>query len=128
MAIRERYVWVCGNRRPDGNPKGSCAQKGSESLRDQLKIACNGAGLQSTVRVMSSSCIDLCEHGIALAVLPDDALLGSITETDIPALVEGLKTAGGVLTHPSLVGHVLTRDSIATPVVPPIPFGRRPAT
>jgi predicted metal-binding protein len=109
MPLRERYVWVCANRRPDGNPKGSCAQAGSESLRDQLKIACNTAGLNPTVRVMSSSCIDFCEHGIALSVMPDDATLGHVTEADIPALVEGLKRPGGVAAQPTLAAKVLPR-------------------
>jgi predicted metal-binding protein len=109
MSIRDRYVWVCGNRRPDGNPRGSCAQKGSESLRDQLKIACANAGLQKSVRVMSSSCIDECDRGIVLAVMPDDAVIGDLTEADVPSLVEGLKTAGGVRTHPSLAAKVIPR-------------------
>jgi predicted metal-binding protein len=109
MAIRERYVWVCTNRRPDDHPKGSCAHKGSEELRDQLKSACNAQGLARTVRVMSSSCIDLCEHGIALAVMPDGTVLGDVTADDIPALAEGLKTPGGVATQPTLAPKVLAR-------------------
>ncbi len=120
MSIRERYVWVCGNRRPDGNPRGSCAQKGSEALRDELKAACHKAGLTSTVRVMSSSCIDVCEHGIALAVMPDNAVVGALTAEDIPALVEGLRTAGGVREQPSLAGKIVAPD-------PPVTLGRKPA-
>jgi predicted metal-binding protein len=110
MPLRERYVWVCSNRRPDGNPKGSCAQSGSEALRDKLKAACHGAGLNATLRVMSSSCLDLCEHGIAVAVMPDGAVLGQVTEADIPALVSGLARPGGVAAEPSLAGKVLARD------------------
>jgi (2Fe-2S) ferredoxin len=107
MPLRERYVWVCSNRRPDGNPKGSCAQSGSEALRDKLKVACHGAGLNGSVRVMASSCLDLCEHGIALAVMPDNTLLGHVTEGDIPALVDGLKRPGGVAGMASLKEKVL---------------------
>ena len=110
MPLRERYVWVCANRRPDGSPKGSCAQSGSEALRDQLKVACHAAGLNPTVRVMSSSCVDLCEHGIALAVMPDGAVLGHVTEEDIPALVRGLARPGGVAAEPTLAGKVLAAD------------------
>lgn len=121
-------MWVCGNRRPDGNPKGSCAQKGSESLRDQLKIACNAAGLNGTVRVMSTSCIDVCEHGIALAVMPDNAVLGELTEADIPALVEGLKTAGGVFAQPSLAPKVVVaHDPTAKPAPSLVSLGRKPS-
>jgi (2Fe-2S) ferredoxin len=107
MPLRERYVWVCANRRPDGNPKGSCAQAGSEALRDKLKAACHAAGLNRTVRVMSSSCLDVCEHGVALAVMPDDTVLGHVTEADIPAIVAGLARAGGVAAEASLAEKVL---------------------
>ena len=110
MTIRDRYVWVCSNRRPDGSPRGSCAQKGSEALRDQLKSACNEAGLAKKVRVMSSTCLDQCEHGIAIAVMPENSFLGAVTEGDIPALVEALKTAGGVFAQPSIASHVIPRD------------------
>lgn len=106
-------MWVCTNRRPDGSPRGSCAQKGSEALRDKLKSACNAAGLARSVRVMSSSCIDECEHGIVAAVMPDGAVLGTLTEADIPALVEGLKTAGGVFSDATVGAHVIPREAPA---------------
>lgn len=115
-------MWVCGNRRPDGNPKGSCAQKGSEALRDQLKAACHAAGITGTVRVMSSSCIDVCEHGIALAVMPDGDIVGNLTAEDIPSLVEGLKTRGGVAGHPSLADKVIVGERVSAVV----PLGKKP--
>ena len=37
MPHRDRYLFVCTNRREEGNPKGSCAQKGSEELIKALK-------------------------------------------------------------------------------------------
>ncbi len=113
MPIRERYVWVCTNRREDGNPKGSCAQKGSEALRDELKRAVGAAGLARTVRVCNSGCIDLCEAGMAVAVMPDNTLLGRVSLEDVPALVEGLRTPGGTAAQPSLRDRVLTAEAPA---------------
>jgi predicted metal-binding protein len=113
MATRERYVWVCTNRRPDGHPKGSCAERGSEAFKDALKDACNKAGLASRVRVMTSGCIDVCEHGIAAAVMPEDALLGPLTVDDIPALVAGLG-GGGVRAEASLRGRSLRDAELVT--------------
>jgi (2Fe-2S) ferredoxin len=107
MPIRERYVWVCGNRRPDGEPRGSCAQKGSEALRDQLKVACSQAGLLKRVRVMTSSCLDVCEHGIAMAVMPDNILLSNVQSDDVATLVETLKTPNATASHPAFVDRVI---------------------
>jgi len=109
MAMRERYVWICTNRRPDGHPRGSCAEKGSEALLVTLKSAVGAAGLARTVRVMASTCIDVCEDGCAVAVMPDGAILGAITEADVPALVEGLRRAGGTAEEASLAPKVLPR-------------------
>lgn len=111
MPFRERYVWVCTNRRADDHPRGSCAAKGSEALVDELKRATKGAGLAARVRVMSSSCIDHCEHGITAAVMPDDVLLGQLTAEDVPALLRGLETPGGVLAEPSLADRRLTAEN-----------------
>src|SRR6266545_3822260 len=84
MPKRERYVWVCTNRRPDGHPKGSCGEKGAEALQRDIKSAVAQAGLHHTVRVCASSCIDLCWKGISVAVMPDKAFLGGTTPEDIP--------------------------------------------
>lgn len=133
MPIKERYVWVCTNRRADGHPKGSCAEKGSERLKDELKAACHEARLGDRVRVNSSGCIDLCEHGIAVAVMPENTLLGGFTSADIPALVEGLHTHGGAGAHPQLAARKITAE---TPVPAPVQgsaasgvvqLGRKPA-
>ncbi len=95
MPKRERYVWVCINRRADGHPKGSCAEKGSEKLHAELKNAVGEAGIHRRVRVMTSSCTDLCWKGIAVTVMPDNAWLGGVTSADVPALVTALGSPGG---------------------------------
>ena len=111
MPLKERYVWICTNRRADDHPRGSCAAKGSEAIIEELKRATKTAGQGARVRVMSSSCIDQCEHGVTVAVMPDGVLLGQITAGDVPALVRGLETAGGVLAEPSLAPRQLTAEN-----------------
>lgn len=104
-------MWICINRRADDHPRGSCAAKGSEAIVEELKRASKVAGQGQRVRVMSSSCLDQCEHGVTMAVMPDGVLLGQITSADVPALVRGLETAGGVLAEPSLAPRQLTEEN-----------------
>ena len=111
MPFRDRHVWICTNRRADDHPRGSCAARGAEGLVEELKRATRAAGQGARVRVMSSSCIDHCEHGITAAVMPDGVLLGQLTADDIPALVRGLETAGGVLAESSLAPRQLTAEN-----------------
>ena len=44
-----RHIFICTNTRPLDNPKGSCAAKGSEAIRDQFAGALAKRGLQFMV-------------------------------------------------------------------------------
>ena len=77
------HVFVCANRRADGHPKGSCAAKGSEKLRDYVKARAKEMGLAS-VRVNSAGCLDRCEHGPCLVIYPE----GVWYRVDTPAAID----------------------------------------
>jgi (2Fe-2S) ferredoxin len=88
---RHRYLFVCTNSRPAGNPKGSCAARGAVEIHNALKTALFERGLAKTeVRACSSSCLDLCWAGPAIAVEPDGYFYGRVTMADVPAIVEAL--------------------------------------
>ncbi len=63
------HVFVCGNRRPDDHPRGSCAEKGSEKLRDYMKARAKELGLAG-VRINAAGCLDRCEHGPTMVIYP----------------------------------------------------------
>ncbi|HVY47395.1 MAG TPA: (2Fe-2S) ferredoxin domain-containing protein [Minicystis sp.] len=97
MAQRERYLFVCVNRRPDGVPKGSCAQRGSVEIHAALKAELAARGMAKTaVRACTSSCLDVCWAGPAIAVEPDGYFYGRVTLADVPAIVDALATGGRV--------------------------------
>ena len=50
----EAHVFCCTNRRPAGHPRGSCADKGSEVLRDYMKGRAKERGLKN-VRINSAA-------------------------------------------------------------------------
>ena len=91
MARRDRYLFVCINRRPDDNPKGCCAAKGSEEVYKALKAELAARGLaQREARVCTSSCLDQCATGVTVLVEPDNFFYGHVTVADVPKIVEGL--------------------------------------
>jgi len=97
MAQRSRYLFVCVNRRPDGNPKGSCAQSGGEQLHAALKQEVFQRGLAKTeVRTCSSSCLDVCWVGPAIAVEPDGYFYGRVQLGDVKEIVDALQNGGRV--------------------------------
>jgi (2Fe-2S) ferredoxin len=91
MARRHRYLFVCINRRPDDNPKGCCAAKGSEEVYKALKAELAARGLaQREARVCTSSCLDQCATGVTVLVEPDHFFYGRVTIADVPAIVDGI--------------------------------------
>jgi (2Fe-2S) ferredoxin len=89
MPFRERYLFVCTNRRSDDNPKGSCAQKGSEEIVTRLKEALAKRGVAKTmVRACASGCLDLCETGVSVLQEPEHVGYGRVTLEDVDAIAD----------------------------------------
>jgi (2Fe-2S) ferredoxin len=64
------HVFVCGNRRPDGHERGCCASKGSEKLRDYMKVRVKELALKG-IRINQSGCLDRCELGPCAVIYPE---------------------------------------------------------
>jgi (2Fe-2S) ferredoxin len=108
MALRRRYLFVCTNRRPDDDAKGSCAARGSEEIRAALKEQVAARGLAKLgARVCKSSCLDQCSSGVCILVEPDHFLYGRVTPADVPEIVESLASGRRV------ERLVLTPDDLA---------------
>ena len=88
---RNRYLFVCINRRAEDNPKGCCATKDSEEVYAALKAEVAARGLAKVeARVCTSSCLDQCETGVTVLVEPDHFFYGRVTVADVPEIVDGL--------------------------------------
>lgn len=88
---RNRYLFVCINRRAEDNPKGSCAARDSEEVYKALKEQVAVRGLAKLeARVCTSSCLDQCESGVTILIEPDHFFYGHVTVADVPEIVDGL--------------------------------------
>ena len=97
MALRQRYLFVCTNRRDDDDAKGSCAARGSEEVRAALKEQVAARGLAKLgARICKSSCLDQCSSGVCILVEPDHFFYGHVTPADVPEIVEALWSGGRV--------------------------------
>jgi len=91
MALRQRYLFVCTNRRPEDDPKGCCSARGSEEIRALLKEQLKARGLARLgARACKSSCLDQCSSGVCILVEPDHFFYGHVTLKDVPEIVEAL--------------------------------------
>jgi (2Fe-2S) ferredoxin len=89
MPFRQRYLFICTNRRPDGHAKGSCAAKGSEELVTALKDALAKRGVaKDVVRACACGCLDLCESGASVLQEPEHVAYGGVTLSDVDAIAD----------------------------------------
>src|SRR5256885_14169707 len=72
----DRHVFVCVNRRPPGDPKGCCAEKGSEEVRDAFKRLLHDKGLKGRIRANAAGCLDQCARGVTVVVYPEQVWYG----------------------------------------------------
>lgn len=97
MGIRERYLFVCTNRRSEESARGSCAARGSEAVREALKEAVKQRGLAKVqARICTSGCLDQCSSGVTILVEPDHFFYGHVTLADVPEIIEALAAGGRV--------------------------------
>ena len=94
-----RHVLVCLNSRPPGNPKGSCAEKGAETLFDRLKAMVKDRGLGERVIVNRTSCLKLCSRGITVAVYPENVWYAGVKEADLEEICSSHLEQGRPLTR-----------------------------
>lgn len=97
------HVFVCTNRRPDGNKRGSCAARGSEPLRDYLKARSKELGVDG-VRINSAGCLDRCELGPVMVIYPEGVWYSFHTHQDIDEILQTHLLDGGrverLMLHP----------------------------
>lgn len=84
----ERHVFVCGNERPADHPRGCCAGKSADKIREALKSALTKLGLAQRIRTNKAGCLDQCEHGVTLVVYPEQVWYGFVTLEDVSEIVE----------------------------------------
>jgi len=88
MSRYQRHIFVCTNRRPEGHPKGCCAEKGSEQVRAILKAELKKRGLSALVRANTSGCLDACEFGVSIVIYPEGIWYGGVTVADVSEIID----------------------------------------
>ena len=90
----EAHVFCCTNRRVAGHPRGCCAEKGSEALRDYMKNKARALGLKK-VRVNNSGCLDRCELGPSVVIYPEGVWYSVSTREEIDEVLQTHLVEGG---------------------------------
>jgi (2Fe-2S) ferredoxin len=84
----EKHLFICGNQRPPGHPRGCCDPQAKGELQKLFKEKLKARGLKGKVRANQSGCLDQCEHGPNLVVYPDGVWYGGVTAADVDEIID----------------------------------------
>lgn len=90
----ERIVFVCTHERPSG-PRVCCGLRGGAELRARLKELVREHGLADRIRISASGCMDLCEEGPNLMLVPDNQWVCGAAPEDAEQLFEKIREGIG---------------------------------
>src|ERR1700729_642849 len=85
----EKHIFICGNQRPAGHPRGSCDPEAKGELQVKFKQTLAARGIPGTsVRANKSGCLEQCEHGPTVVVYPDAVWYGHVQPEDAEEIVQ----------------------------------------
>lgn len=84
----DKHIFICENKRPEGHPRGCCAEKGSVEIREKFKSRIKALGLNSSIRANTSGCLDACEFGVSVVVYPEQIWYGKVTMNDVEEIIQ----------------------------------------
>jgi (2Fe-2S) ferredoxin len=88
MPKPERVVYVCGNQRPEGHPRGSCAEKGSREVLMKFAELMDTNGLMGKVTLAQTTCVGPCFEGPLVSVQPDNTWYKQVSAADVEEVVK----------------------------------------
>ena len=88
MSTFEKHIFICGNQRIPGHPRGCCDPQGNAELQKTFKKKLAERGLKGRVRANQSGCLDQCEHGPNLVVYPEAVWYGRVTLDDVDEIID----------------------------------------
>jgi (2Fe-2S) ferredoxin len=83
-----KHLFICGNQRAEGHPRGCCDPTGAGDLQRAFKSALSRTDVRATVRANKSGCLDQCEHGPTVVVYPEAVWYGGVTLADVEEIVQ----------------------------------------
>jgi len=105
MPNYEKHIFICGNQRPEGHPRGCCDPAGQAELQKLFKQKLAERGLKGRVRANQAGCLDQCEHGPNLVIYPEAVWYGGVKTSDVEEIISSHIIGG------KLVERLLIKDS-----------------
>ena len=84
----DKHIFICENKRPEGHPRGCCAEKGSAEIREHFKARLKELGLNADIRANGAGCLDACEFGVSIVIYPEQIWYGAVAKNDVEEIIQ----------------------------------------
>ena len=83
-----KHVFICSQSRPEGHPRGSCAERGCGEVMEAFGMELQNRGCYDKVAVTATGCLGPCGYGANVLVYPDGILYNGVSGDDVKEIFE----------------------------------------
>jgi len=88
MPKPECHIFVCVQRRPDGHPRSSCAQKSAEGVFNSFAQELIKRNLQNRIALTQTGCLGPCQAGANVLIYPGATMYSWIEPDDAATIID----------------------------------------
>lgn len=99
MPKPDYHVFICAQKRQPGHPRGSCTDKGCDTLAPAFAQAIIKRGLLNKISIVQTSCLGPCQVGANVLVYPGNVLYSWVEAGDVENIVEKHLVGGEIVTE-----------------------------
>ncbi len=90
MPKPEFHIFICGQHRPEGHPRGSCGAKGADGLFDAFAQELIKANLTSRVALTRTGCLGPCQAGANVLIYPGSQMYSWVEHADAAPIIKSM--------------------------------------
>jgi len=88
MQKYKHHLFICMNKRSDGNSRGCCVSRGAEKILETFKKEIKKQGMKGIIRANRAGCLDACAFGPSVVIYPEGIWYTVKTKEDALEVIE----------------------------------------
>ena len=82
------HIFVCGQSRPEGHPRGSCGTSGAGNVFQSFGSGLTVNKLLDKVALTQAGCLGPCHLGANVLVYPEGIMYTQVTAEDVSTIID----------------------------------------
>lgn len=87
MPKPQKHVFICGQNRGPGHPRGSCSQSGAPIVWEEFAFEFQQRNLNGQFALTNTGCLGPC-NGPHVLVYPEGVMYANVSKDDVKTIIE----------------------------------------